>query len=431
MANLLSKPKIYGNTRVSSLYQVMGSGTTIPVLLMGHANDTRVKQESDRQAFPVFDMQETLNYLGADLACPLVRALLEAYNAGCRDIWVYPVAPMSEYIAIPAERLTFDGGDPGGEEDNELDGGGPGGGGSPLSYLYYEMYYDRLAIAYELLKQYDFYHIVVPVDAPFYDSGTVDFLSQLADFCSESFAESGSVAMGVIGTSVPGLNEESLIEESSTKYDSAVVQKMIDDTRIAQLGDKGKFVTVVAGEGTFIHSQTSGVYSRSLEVATAALMATTTLDRAIAGLRIPNLASLSHSLFSDRQIEALAQAKINTVYKTARGRRGGAFEVKLLTDNTAGQDGSDYWSTSQMRTISFIANRIREYGYILVGERNDDQLQMVIKSFLDDLRSQKKINNYSLKIDIQENSKAIVELGIAPVFGIKNILFKVEVGPGE
>lgn len=399
MANLLSKPRISGNTRVSSLYQIMNSGLTKTVLLLGHAD------AENFQPYQVFNMQETLNLLGADLASPLVRALLECYNTGGRDIWVYPVAPMSEYVTLPSGRYV------------DISG-----------QTFYERYYERLTTAYQLLKEYDFYHYIVPVEAPFYDSGDIDFLTQLADFCSESFNETGSVAMGVLGTRVPN---QSAALESSTNYNSTTIQEMIDDTRIAALGDKGKFVTVMVGEGSYMHSQTSGIYSRPFDVSVATMMATTPLERSLPGLKIRSVAGLSHGLFSETQIEALAQAKLNTVYKTARGRRGAPFEVKLLTDNTAGQNGSDYWSASQMRTISTIANRIREFGYALIGGPNADVFKSAVKAYLDELRREQKIINYSLKITLEQNSRAIVELGIMPVFGLKNILFTVAVGPGE
>lgn len=398
MANLLSKPTIIGTQRVSPLYQVMSVGLTTPVMLIGHANATM-------EPYQVTDMQKAINYLGADYNSPLLRGLLEVYNAGCKDIWLFPAAPMNEYEDVPASRLT---------ESNNIS--------------FYERYYDRLEYAYGLmLESFDSKGIVVPLEAPFYDSGQYDFLTQLANYCAETFEKTGAVTLGSMGTRVPDYSNPNL---ASTNYNATTIQEMIDDNRIALLNDKGKFVFITVGEGVFMHPQFGSVYSRSLEATAAALMATTPLDRAISNLNLPSVASTSHLLFTDAQIEALAQAKLNSVYKTARGRRGFSFETKIITDNTAGSDGSDFWSLSQMRVVSTVINKIRDLGWSYIGEPDNGLFREAVKEYLDNLRKGAYIANYSMAINMETPYKAIVEVAITPMFGIRNIMFTVETGPG-
>jgi hypothetical protein len=389
MATLLSKPTLSGLMRQSSQYRVMGVGITDSIMLIGHA-DADIMYEP----YQVVDMREVVNFLGADSTSPLLRGVLEAYNAGCKDIWIYPAAPMSEYEEVISNRLT------------DVEG-----------QNFYERYYDRLTSAYSDLVSWDVNEIIVPIEAVFYDSGNVDFVSQLVTFCADAFATTGVVTLGVIGTRIS--------EPTSSKIDA-----MAADSRISDM-ENGNFVMIALGEGLINLPQISTTYISSLAVQTAALISTVSLGRSIAGIKMPFVSSVVGPNYSEAQIEALTQAKINPVVRSKRGKRGATYEAKLLTDNTLGQEGSDFWAMTQMRIVSNCINQIRFYGYSFIGEAGSENLKQAIYYHLDKLRKNNYIRDFSLNITMEErNSRAVVSIGITPIFGIRNIYFQTEVGPG-
>lgn len=69
--------------------------------------------------YQVNDMQEAINLLRADSTSPLLRGLLEVYNAGARDIWLVAAAPMEEYVSNIDERLDLT------QDAYLVDGGSP------------------------------------------------------------------------------------------------------------------------------------------------------------------------------------------------------------------------------------------------------------------------------------------------------------------
>lgn len=390
MANLLSKPTLVGMMRQSPQYRVLGTGITDSVMLIGHA-DADVMYEP----YQVVDIQETVNFLGANSRSPLLRALLEAYNSGCKDMWIYPAAPMSEYVETISDRLTVSEGQ-----------------------TFYQRYYDRLASAYAQLIQWDCNEIVVPVEAVFYDSGDVDFVNQLLDFCALAFETTGLVSLGVIGTRI-------------TTASSTTINAMVSDERISNITAGGNFVMVVAGEGVVNLPQISTTFISTFAVQIAALMATVSLGRSVAGVKLPYMSSVVGSDYSEEQLELLTQAKINPVVRSKRGKRGVAYEAKLLTDNTLGQDGSDFWSMTQMRIVANCINQIRTYGYAFIGESRTENFKQAVDFHLQKLKNNEYIQDYSLNIKMEErNTRAVVTIGITPIFGIRNIYFQTEVGPG-
>ena len=108
----------------------MGFGDTARILLIGHADGLGVNDP-----YQVNDMQEAINLLRADSTSPLLRGLLEVYNAGARDIWLVAAAPMEEYVSNIDERLDL-------TQDAYLVDGG-----SPSSY-------DQIDIQFDIDAEY-------------------------------------------------------------------------------------------------------------------------------------------------------------------------------------------------------------------------------------------------------------------------------------
>jgi len=394
MANLLSVPSLSGTMLESSAYQILGSGLTDTILLMGHA-DADIMYEPYR----VTNAKNAVAFLGKDSQSPLLRAFLEVYNCGCKDIWLYPVAPMSEYEPTIADRLT-----------PRTEWG---------SKTFYEKYYDRLTVAYSALSGYDFPEIIVPVEAVFYDAGDVDFLTQLVDFCGSFFTITGAVCFGVLGTRISAFSDQSIID-------------MTTDERISSLGEAGKFVFLVMGEGLITNPQMTLSYISSLAVKTAAVMATAPLDHSVTGIQLPLVSTLVGNDLSSSKIEELATAKINCATRTTRGKRGYANQVILLTDNTLGQDGSDFWSLGQMRIIANVINQIREYGYAFIGSIYIAKFKEIVSSYMFYLKNASVIKDFTLNIvETNQSQKISVIISLTPVFGLRQITFQVEVGPGS
>lgn len=404
MPTRLTTPSLSGTRSVSYLYQILNSGLTDTVLLIGHADATKMYEP-----YEVTSMANALNFLQQDYTSPLTAALLEAYGAGCQDIWLYAAAPMSEYEENPALRL---------DPKSEFDG-----------QNFYQRYYDRLTDAYDTLSVYDFFEYIVPVEAPFYDSGDVDFCTQIADFCSDSFARHSIVSMGVLGTRVPNFTEPT---QRVTNYNEITVAEMVNDPRIAALGAKGKFVTVIVGEGVFVPETAGFAYSRSLDVVAAGMMATTDISRSIAGKLMPGVASLSGRPFTKKQMRDLASAKLNPVEKTAAGRRGASLQVRMLTDNTLAENDSDYWSALQMRVVLEVINHLVRLGREYVGSVLRDDFRQRAYAYMDGLEKTERIDQHNTTIidDPDNPYRLLVTCAIKPMFGIKVISFQVSVGPG-
>lgn len=389
--NLLSKPTLSGLMRESPNFKLTNTGQTDSILLIGHA-DALVLYEP----YQVVDIKQAVNFLKADIQSPLMRGLLEAYNGGCKDIWLYAAAPMSEYVITADNRFEIVGGK-----------------------TFYQRWFDRLTAAYLALSDWDFADIVVPIEAVFYDAGGVDFATQLTNFCANTFLVTGAVCLGVLGTRI-------------NLPTQTAITNMVNDSRIANIGDGGKFVIVAVGEGIIQHPQVSNSYSGSLAVQVAANLATISLGRSIAGVKLPGVSALVGPNYTTAQIEAMTQAKLNPLVRTQRGKRGGTFEVRMLTDNTMGADGSDYWSMAQMRIVANCINRVRSYGQAFIGESLNDKFAEAVEDYLNLLRDNEYIRDFTLSISPENlrSSRLDVTISIRPIFGIRNIFFAVEVGAG-
>jgi hypothetical protein len=92
---------------ISPDYQVMQKGLTDSMCILGFADTTN--SDDENKVYQVFDINEAVvDFTGSNAYdSSLIRGLIEAYHAGCRDIYLYPIAEMSDYVA-PADRdATF------------------------------------------------------------------------------------------------------------------------------------------------------------------------------------------------------------------------------------------------------------------------------------------------------------------------------------
>ena len=474
---LLAPPKLSGSIRETVFYDPMTIGQTRPILLIGHS-DTDFQQTP----YHVASMQQAVNWLKADSSSPLLRALLEAYNAGCRNIWLFSAAPMSEYVSdISSRNITK------AEFGNKT---------------FYEKYYDRLEAAYQLLSEYDTFEIVVPVEASFSQTRLVDFTTQLSNFCANTFEKTSNQPMGVIGTRAraydsgfvreifgtpltvtiqseyyPLLDDygDPILDDYGDPVLAAVEQPhkellldnygnpiyvgnpefygplttstgdpildsngnpiYVGDTlynKMSDIGQIGRNIMVVIGEGIVISRQMSRTYSASYAVQVGALLSVVPLSRSIFGIRFSNMAGLAGNGFSAEDIDKLTQAKLNPVVRTQTGKRGRSFETMLVTDNSLALDSSDYWSINQTRLVSACANDLKKYGEAYIGTTAKDSFKQVIYDYFRRLQRTNQIKDFSLAVQfVPRSGKATIDVGLMPVFGVRNVYFTVESGPGS
>jgi hypothetical protein len=405
-SGLLDPPRKYGKIKEIFDYGNMGRGLTDTICLIGHCDGLTINEP-----VRVTNMKEVVRMMQADPDSPLLRGLLEAYNSGAQDIVLVAAAPMIEYMPSIEDRQT----------PMEEWGG----------KNFYENYYDRLEDTYTLLKEYDDYEIVVPLEAPFYDSGEVDFLTQLADFCESRFALVSQPAIGIIGTRTVDLNSQD-------------VDAMVADERLLELdvnGDsvfksKGKFVVIAVGEGSFYHPQLTFSCTSSVAVAVAARMAILDYASSVTYKKLTQIVSLANKDLTKDQIKALSSNRLNAAIRTTAGKRSrvtGGTEIVLATDNTLSPEGSDYWSVATLRIVSKVIKQIKLLGSRRIGTLGYAQLQKEIDNFLRYLTENRYLRDYDFNMYKSpfDMNAAVVEVSLTPYFQVREVTFQTTVGPSE
>lgn len=391
--NLVMAPRLSGVMLKSTEYTNLGLGDTDRTMLLGHCDGLDLNTP-----YPVTDLPHIVEMMGSDSSSPLLRGLLEAYYAGCRDLWVTAVAPMSEYESDFDARLEGD---------------------------FYQTYADRLQVAYDLLVDFESPQLIVPINAPIFGAGDVDFLTPLATFCSDSFDITGSVKIGFIGTAL-------------TEFTAETVEAMATDTRIDDLGSAGKFVVSVIGSAVMNMTEIPVSYSTTPTACLAGLASTSNYDRGLTYQRIPNAVAIDFPELSKTQYIRLCEARLNPLSKTTRSRRRRENEVVMLTDNTLGAVGSDFWSFSQVHLIMRVVEDIRTLGNRHLGTVGYGQFQQDVQTYMMRMISEDVIRDFTLQFGPKKLDKpnrgamsVDVDVSLKPYFGIRDIFFTAKVGPGS
>ena len=170
---------------------------TNSILFIGHSDGIELNQ-----IIKINSIQEATNLLGANISSPLLRGIHDAFSCGAKSIFMMASAPMSEYIEDISQRLTD----------------------MPILFSvetnsnvnFYEKYYERLAVSYNIAKGLDFIDIVVPLETSMINTGSVDFIAQLALHCYSFNEATGYVQMGIIGSKNNGTKDSDvqLLEEN-------------------------------------------------------------------------------------------------------------------------------------------------------------------------------------------------------------------------
>ena len=382
---LFSAPSLSGNMFVSAPYNALGQGLTDRVFIIGHGDGLTLNDP-----YQVLNITDACNALNLDSNSPLVRTLLETYYGGCQDIWLVAAAPMSEYQPDPTLR------------DN----------------AYYSTYYARLATTYSILTYWDSIQIMVIAEAPFYDAKGIDFATQLTTHCESSFELTGSIRLGLLGTRM------------GSPLSQADVDNMISDSRLGTFGSGGKFVAVIVGEGSYNFPEMPTAYTASAIGGVAANMATADLRTSMVYTRLSNMVA-STGAFTPLQLSNLAEAQLNPITVTTKGRRGTPFQVVPVTDNTLAAPGSDFWSMGQTRLVMAIVDQLVVYGKRYMGTIGYVQFQKDCIDFMNGLQSNNYLQSYTLDIgrDTVDTTSIYVTVTLTPYIDLRQITFTTTIGP--
>jgi hypothetical protein len=383
-------------------YRVLANGFTDRIFLLGHGPTIDGDNISNslylNDPYQVVDIREAVNKLQANSDCPLLKGLLELYYGGARDIFLMAVAPMLEYQSDVNNR----------------------------DHSWYNTYRTRLNTAYNLLLDWDLPQIIIPLNAPYYDAKGVDFLTPLANHCGRAFDQvgstandpnSGNIRLGFMGTSF-GAASDTITSILST------------DPRLASVGDDGKFVSIIVGEGVVNIREMPTLYTAPLVISAAAELSQLSFNKSLTYTKLRNVMNLV-SRFSKNQLDQLTQAKLNPITSTTLGLRGRAFESVVLTDNTLGIDGSDYWSLVQIRLAGYIIDRIRSMGRRHLGDVGFGQFKQDVQIFFAGLITSNYVKDCTISVNKGSSDIVLVDVSFTPYFGLRQISFTVNVGPAN
>lgn len=394
------------------IYQELNQSNTSTVLLLGHADGIELNNP-----VRIRSVQSAIDLLGADLDSPLLRGVFDAYEAGARDIIICAVAPMSEYVYKPADRISstiiFD-----------------LSAATPSSYTFYEKYYQRLATTYSIISELDFIDYIVPLETSILGTGGVDFITQLATYLNNFHNDTGYVQLGVIGSRSNGISSTDVEELASNPiFTNKFTQYNIDGS-IAS--DMGRFVIPVYGEVIYQHAQLKRSYPSSMAAAFSGMLSSAPMNIGLIRTRVKGATSVFGADLSQVELDRLDSLGINTVYRGKKTRRFVPFEVYISNENTMANKLSTLSKASQMRLVARVVSEVRGFSYDAIGKFGYDKVVSKVRDYLNSLKKNNIILDFAFNVEIsQETSgKLIFHIELLAALGLRQINFAISTGPG-
>jgi hypothetical protein len=393
-------------------YEDISSSNMQSILLIGHADGIELNSP-----IKIRSLQHATELLNGNISSPLLRGAFDAYHAGARSIFICAAAPMSEYVASVSNRLTS-------VNYFNLDQA------TPNYQNFYEKYYERLETTYSIIKELDFIDIVVPLEASFIGTGETDFLTQLVDYCGDFHNETSFVQIGVIGSRTEGLNSEDI---SIMLANSNLVNKYTiynPDGTVAS--DKGRYVVPIYGEAVFSHAEIQDNYVSSVAAAVAAVIANNPLNMGMIRKRVPGALSLYGASFTTTQINQLESIGMNVIYRSNKARRGNLYEVYISNDYTLAKSSSIFSKLPQMRLASFVASKIKGFGYDTIGKLGYNKLLTSVSEMLTDMKADNIIVDFEFSAQPSRTEQGVITLNINMIssLGLKKVNLSLSAGPG-
>lgn len=391
-------------------YDQVDKSNTSTILLLGHSNNLPLNEP-----VRIPSVQSAVDILGADDSSPLLRGVFDAYAAGARDILVCSVARMNEYVNLFENRLVSTSA----FEYDEV---------SPVQKTFYEKYYERLETTYSFIKDLDFVDIVVPLETSIINTGDVDFVSQLANYCTDFHNYTGNVQIGFIGSRSGGVNSADI---DSIQSNSVLINKLTTFSGNQITSDNGRFVVPVYGEVVFKHPHLFRSYIGSPVAAIAGMSAASSLSQSLVRKRIPEAMSLYGLDLTQEQHNLLDSYGINTVYRGKKTRRSVPFEVYISNEYTLSHSSSSLHKLAQMKLVARIVSEIKFFAEGAIGRFSYDKVKSQSVEFLNDLKSNNVISDYSLNVTRRTDNpgELIFYVDVLSSLGLKNINFSLSAGP--
>lgn len=384
---------------------------TNSVLLVGHADNLELNQ-----IIKITSVQEATNLLSANTSSPLLMGIHDAISCGAKSIYIMAAAPMSEYIEDVFQRLTpmptlFS------QETN-----------SNLNF--YQKYYERLQTTYEIAKDISFIDIIVPLETSMINTGSVDFIAQLALHCYQFNNITGYVQMGIIGSRNNGSKDSDVqLLEGNTRLKNKFTT-FLPNGEIES--DIGRYIIPIYGEVTFNHIGFGKSYTSSAAAAFAGMLSSNPVYNGIIRKRMPGAYSIYGSNLSADSLSRLDNLGVNTVYRTRKALRGNPYEVNVSNDYTLANKKSSFTKSPQMRLVAMVITEIKAIANDGIGKNSEDKITSQVKSMLDMLVSSRVIKNYDLQSYGSKTQKGslIFEINLISCLSLKNINFSITTGPG-
>lgn len=390
-----------------SKYVEINNLSTNSVLLIGHTDAL--------QEFEIYrptSMQDAINVLRADLDSPLVRGVFDCYAAGGRDIYIMSCGSMSEYVSDVSKR----------NEKIFADDAA-----TPNVYSFYEIYGAKLSLCYEILLDYEFIDIIVPLETSFIGTGNVNFVKQLADHCHQVQASTGEVQIGIIGSRSVQSREADILEIENKNFNiSSTVTSSGEITK-----DSGKYIILIYGEASFNHKQMRRSYISSMAAAYAGSLSANRVDYGMAKKRIEPCLSVYGNEINSNQMSILENKKVNTIFSGHRARRGLIYDVRVSGDLTQ-SISENYSDASNVRLVAMIIAEVQSMGQNAIGKFANDHLVRSVDAFLQQLKINDIIRDYKFDAyaDRFEKGKLYFTISVTSVRTLRSISFNIATGRG-
>lgn len=393
-------------------YEDLNSSNMESLLLVGHGDGIEINSP-----VKIRSVQHATDLLLGDIDSPLLKGVLDAYGAGARNIFICVAAPMLEYVSDIDQRLIS------GTYLTAQES-------VPISQTFYEKYHSRLQQTYSVLSDLDFIDLIVPLETSIIQTGGIDFVSQLANYLDDFHNKTGHVQIGIIGSKTNGASFDDV---SSIKQNSTLVNKLTQRNELNEvISDKGRYVMPVYGEALFSHPQLQNSYVNSVSAAVAGMLSVNPLNVGMVKKRIPGALSLYGVSFNSTQMLDLENIRVNTIYRSNKARRAKPFEVYLTNDFTLSHNESVYGKIPQIRLVSYIASRVKEYGYDSIGKFGYDKVISSVSGMLLELKQEKTIVDFEFKAEIDplDKNSVILYINVISSLGLKKINLSLAAGPG-
>ena len=389
-----------------SKYRQIGQFDTNTILLIGHTD--AIEPYGIQK---IHSIQDGINLLRADFNSPLLRGMFDAYSCGARDIYIMSAGYMSEYVETVSERNAAKFKD---AVNNTT--------------TFYELYYNRLSECYNMLKEYDFFDIVVPLETSIINTGTVNFVKQLANYCNAVQASCGEITIGIIGSRTDGIN---VTDTAGLLVKDFEIESTVDFNGYITK-DTGKHVVLVYGEMIFNHKQIQRSYAASAAAAVAGMISSTQVNIGLSKKRIPAALSIFGVDLSTDEVKKLNAKGINALTRGGRSRKfGGPYDIYLGSDYTQSISES-FKDTSNVRLAAMVIGEVQAISKNAIGKFAYSKLSAKVEALLSFLKTNDIIRDYQLEsyADKTVKGKLYFNITLKSSRTLRQISFNIATGKG-